>query len=225
MPAALESCIEGKWRYQFIFTLLTCTGYESLHKNAGMLEGNISIGNLLMREENSNTSWPAFLIDLDLAIKEQHEQSSSTQGKTGTRAFMAIGLLMGEKHSFIHDLESFFLVLFWIYVHYNGPNKRARVVPEFDTWNYVAMEESTKLKKGTVGHEGDFLRTVDENFTGYYRSLWPWVNQLRKVVFPNGGRWEKKDRQLYSQMKDILRVAGEKPLHHVEAGNFLRPTC
>ena len=37
---------------------------------------------------------------------------------TGTRAFMAIGVLH-EKHSFMDDLESFFRVLFWICIHYN----------------------------------------------------------------------------------------------------------
>lgn len=53
-----------------------------------------------------------FLIDLDLTIKEQRLSASGAKGKTGTRAFMAIGALLGEQHSFIHDLESFFWVLF-----------------------------------------------------------------------------------------------------------------
>ena len=102
--AALEGCIDG---------------YESLHERAGMLQCDISPNNLLMNEEN-NGSWPAFLIDLDLAIKEQREGFSGARGKTGTRAFMAIGVLLGEKHSFMHDLESFFWVLFWICIHYTS---------------------------------------------------------------------------------------------------------
>jgi hypothetical protein len=52
---------------------------------------------------------------------------------------------------------------------------------------------------------------VDENFTPYYESLVPWLNRLRKVVFPNGGRWEEEDRGLYSWMKDILREAQKDP--------------
>lgn len=31
---------------------------------------------------------------------------------------MAIGSLLGEKHSFIHDLELFFWVIFWICIYY-----------------------------------------------------------------------------------------------------------
>lgn len=97
MHAALEGCIEG---------------YESLHTQIGMLQCDISIGNLMMNEDDNNPLWRSFLIDLDLAIKEQREESLGARGKTGTRAYIAVGVLYGEKHSFMHDLESFFWVLF-----------------------------------------------------------------------------------------------------------------
>lgn len=191
---ALEGCIEG---------------YESLYTKTSMLQSDISIGNLRMNEDDDNPSWRAFIIDLDLAIKEQREESSGARGKTGTRAFMAIGVLYGEKHSFMHDLESFFWVLFWICIHYNRPNEKSRVVEKFEEWNYIDTEKLAELKKGIVSHEGDFKKTIDDNFTLYYQSLRPWMNRLRKVVFPNGGRWEKDDLGLYSRMKDILREARE----------------
>jgi hypothetical protein len=50
----------------------------------------ISLGNLL----------PLFAIDLDLAIREQRQESSGARGRTGIRAFMAIGALLDEQHSF-----------------------------------------------------------------------------------------------------------------------------
>jgi len=62
----------------------------------------------MMNEEEDNPSWPAFLIDLDLAIKEDREKPSGAPNKTGTRAFMVIGALYGEKRSFMHDLSPFF---------------------------------------------------------------------------------------------------------------------
>ena len=110
----------------------------------------------------------------------------------------------------MHDLESFFWVLFWICIHYDGPSV-SRVVREFEKWNYVDMEELANLKKGTVAHEGDFVRMVDEHFTEFYKPLAPWVNRLRKVVFPNGGRWEKEDKELYSRLKTTLRDACKDP--------------
>ncbi|KFY03126.1 hypothetical protein V490_00273 [Pseudogymnoascus sp. VKM F-3557] len=192
MVAALEGCIEG---------------YESLHGRASMLQRDVSIGNLMMNEDVDNPSWPSFLIDLDLAIRSEREEPSGARSKTGTRAFMAIGVLLGEKHSFMHDLESFFWVLLWICIHYNGPAEKPTVVHRFDKWNFSETEELAESKKGAVVHEGDFKRMVEENIRPYYKSLQPWLNRLRKVVFPNGGRWEKEDRGLYSRMKEVLREA------------------
>ncbi|KAF1362355.1 hypothetical protein EJ07DRAFT_163618 [Lizonia empirigonia] len=92
--AALEGCIEG---------------YESLHTQADMLQRDISPNNLLVNEDEDNPSWPAFLIDLDLAIKKQRKQASGARGKTGTRAFMAIRVLLDNKqHLFMHNLKLFF---------------------------------------------------------------------------------------------------------------------
>ncbi|CAG5181461.1 uncharacterized protein ALTATR162_LOCUS9774 [Alternaria atra] len=190
--AAFEQCIEG---------------YGSLHTRAGMLQRDISLNNLMVNEDNDNPSWPAFLIDLDLAIKEQREKSSGARGKTGTRAFMAIGVLLDdEQHSYMHDLESFFWVLFWICIHYDGPQE-VRIVPRFDKWNYLDSEELAGAKKGVVDDERDFLKTAQTNFTPFYQPLLPYVNRLRRKVFPNGERWRSPNPQLYLDMKQILQVA------------------
>lgn len=61
--AALEGCIEGHESL-------------SLHTDAGILQRDISINNLTMDEEEGNPSSRSFLIDLDLAIKEQRERPS-----------------------------------------------------------------------------------------------------------------------------------------------------
>jgi len=94
--SALEGCIKG---------------HESLHK-AGFLHRDISTNNLMINEKKKNPSWPSFLIDLDLAIREQRDGVTGAKWMTGTRLFMAIGTLLGEQHAFMHDLESFFWVLF-----------------------------------------------------------------------------------------------------------------
>jgi hypothetical protein len=43
-------------------------------------------------------------------IRSAQTGTSGAKGKTGTRAFMAIGALLGEQHSFMHDPE----LLFWV---------------------------------------------------------------------------------------------------------------
>jgi hypothetical protein len=148
------------------------------------------------------------LIDLDLAVKEQRISASGAKGKTGTRAFMAIGALLGEQHSFMHDLESFFWVLFWICIHCDGPGE-GKIVAKFDKWNYADTEELAKLKLGTVSDEDIFRKTMEEFFTQYYQPLLPWVNKLRKALFPAGGRWKREDSGLYTRMKEILGEASK----------------
>jgi hypothetical protein len=69
---ALADCVEG---------------HQSLRQKAGLLHRDISIGNLVARKDGRG-----MLIDLDLAAKEERSSASGAKGKTGTRAFMAIGV-------------------------------------------------------------------------------------------------------------------------------------
>ncbi|KAI0798397.1 hypothetical protein GGR55DRAFT_672294, partial [Xylaria sp. FL0064] len=185
---ALEGCIRG---------------HESLYNKAGLLHRDISINNLMINEDSS------FLIDLDLAIQVDRIEASGAKGITGTRAFMAIGVLMGEGHSFMDDLESFFWVLFWICIHYDGPNE-GKAVKQFEKWNIEDPDELARLKLGTISKRPYFNNTISAYFTPYYRPLIPWVVKLRDVVFPNGN-WEREDKTLYSQMRQILRDGQNDP--------------
>jgi hypothetical protein len=188
--AGLEGCIEG---------------HESLHY-AGVLHRDISINNLMINEDEENPSWPSFLIDLDLGIREDRVLASGAKSKTGTRAFMAIGALLGEQHSFMHDLESFFWVLFWICMHY-GANGKDHGPTALERWNYDDDYTLVRLKMGEISDEEMFVNCARDNFTAYHQPLIPWVNRLRRVVFPGGKRWKREDPALYGSMKAILREA------------------
>ncbi|OJD21424.1 hypothetical protein ACJ73_07236 [Blastomyces percursus] len=185
-------------------------GYMSLHDKAGLIQSDVSPWNLMVNEDKDNPSWPAFLIDLDLAIKAQRDGSSGTRGKTGTRPFMAIGVLYGEKHCFMHDLESFFWVLFWICIHYECPGKGS-TVERFENWNYMSTEELAVAKQGVISDEEDFLRMVEDYFTPYHKSLIPCVNRLRRLVFPGGRRWKEQSSNLSRNMIETLEDAGNNP--------------
>ncbi|KAK6950138.1 hypothetical protein Daesc_008464 [Daldinia eschscholtzii] len=164
---------------------------------------------MINEDDDDNPSWSSFLIDLDLSIRTTRDSASGAQGKTGTRAFMAIGALLGEQHSFIHDLESFFWVLFWICVHYDGP-ERSRVIPEFEQWNYMRMDLLASVKMGTIADEEIFMKSV-ETFTAYYQPFIPLINRLREVVFPGGKRYKREDKKLSFQMREILKEACNDP--------------
>ncbi|PNP50183.1 hypothetical protein THARTR1_09172 [Trichoderma harzianum] len=191
--AGLEACING---------------HESLRREACLLHRDISINNLMINEEEEDPSQRGFLIDLDLAIKETRTSASGAKKKTGTRAFMAIGALRGVQHSFMHDLESFFWVLYWICIHYDGPGQSIGPT-EFEKWNYTNDRQLAWSKSGLVGDERQFLYDAERDFTEYYLPLLPWVNRLRRVVFPNGKPWTEPDEGLYAKMKGILREARE----------------
>ncbi|EEH16177.2 hypothetical protein PABG_06264 [Paracoccidioides brasiliensis Pb03] len=119
---------------------------------------------------------------------------------------MAIGVLYGEKHCSLHDLESFFWVLFWICIHYDGRGKGSSV-EEFEKWNCMNTGELARAKKGVISDEGDFLRLAEDYFTPYYQSLIPCVNRLRRLVFPDGGRWKKPNFNLSRNMIETLQDA------------------
>ncbi|KAH8425258.1 uncharacterized protein LDX57_003014 [Aspergillus melleus] len=124
---------------------------------------------------------------------------------------MAIGLLRGEQHSSRHDLEALFWVLFWICIHYKGPNESARVVERFDIWNYADPVELSDLKTGLIHIEGNFIKRTTKYFTEFYQPLVPWVNRLRRQVFPMDKPLKKDDPELHSNMKQILPEAQEAP--------------
>jgi len=184
-------------------------GHESL-LNAGILHRDVSIGNIMLTENEDD----GFLIDLDLAVMTSNDRASGAPSKTGTKIFMAIGALLGEPHSFMHDLESFFWVLFWICIHYDGRNEKGevkrRIVSKYERWNYADIGELADLKKGLIVEEDGFDKTV-AGFTPGCKSLIPCVQELRKYIFPDGKRYLGENRELYSQMKAVLDKAREDP--------------
>ncbi|CAK7566897.1 MAG: hypothetical protein SEPTF4163_004851 [Sporothrix epigloea] len=202
---------KARSRLALLEAFISCLeGHESLREKARILHRDISINNMLIKKEGDDTSWPGFLIDLDHSIREDRHAASGAVNKTGTRAFMAIGVLQGEQHNFMHDLESFFWVLFWICIHYDAAGKANRR-EAFDAWNYEGDQSLITIKIGTVFEQEHFLETIQANFTSHYQPMIPWVDKLRGVVFPDGKRRKTLAPQLYSQMRDVLREAQKDP--------------
>jgi hypothetical protein len=137
---------------------------------------------------------------------EKRLKASGAPDKTGTEVFMAIGALRGEKHSFMHDLESFFWVLFWICIYYTGPRGADRRT-EYDKWNFfLNVNQLAFYKAGLIGHENDFLLQMSKDVTEYFKPLIPWINRLRKIVFPNNSIWIVEDEELYDRMRKALQA-------------------
>ncbi|KAL9097357.1 MAG: hypothetical protein Q9163_006361 [Psora crenata] len=179
-------------------------GHESLYK-AGVLHRDVSPGNILLEEDESD----GFLIDLDLAVDLNRLEASGAPGKTGTKVFMAIGALDGDAHSFMHDLESFFWVLFWICVHYTGPGNELQDVGDFQDWNYESTKRLALLKSGLISQEKRFNEEMSVFSTVYCKDLIPCVKELWKIIFPGGKGWTTENYSLYSSVKAVLEKAGK----------------
>lgn len=204
----LEEC--GKHIYEadspaiLLESIAQCVaGHEALYK-VNILHRDISINNLMINTDRSNPSLLGFLIDLDHAIEISRE-SSGAAGRTGTRAFMSIGILAGEPHTFMDDLESFFWVLYWICIHFESSDLE-RVVYAFEEWNYRRPDELAIYKSGVIS-EFHFDRTLEAYCTEYYKPLIPCMRNLWKIIFPGGNKWKKEDLRLYGLIQDVLREA------------------
>ena len=144
-------------------------------------------------------------------------EASGAPGKTGTKVFMAIGVLLDEPHSFMHDLESFFWVLFWICIHYTGPGKEGEPKKEFEKWNYNPAEEVAKLKFALVSPKF-FEAELGQYTTDYCRPMIPLITKLWEEVFPHGQSYDYEDRTLYGRMKAVL----EKARDHLMVGETVK---
>lgn len=167
---------------------------------AGSLHRDISPGNILI---DPNDETKGFLIDLELAemLSRTAAPASRAREKAGTRPFMAIGLLQGEEHSFMHDLESFFWVLYLICMYYDGPGQFNKEQSR-ESWH---SEDYKLVAIYKCYHAEKFENMANDVVRPYYKPLIPVLRKLNKVVFPKGQLTGKKvNMNLYRQMIKIL---------------------
>ncbi|XTI94833.1 hypothetical protein V2W45_1197373, partial [Cenococcum geophilum] len=68
--------------------------------------------------------------------------------------------------------------------------------------NYKSNSKLASLKKSIIGNKRDKTAAM---FTPYYQLLIPYVNRLRRAVFPSSRRWRDLNLKLYSNM-EILQA-------------------
>jgi hypothetical protein len=166
---------------------------------------NLHLKRLTSLLQSSEKDRLQYLADLNLATT-WYKELPEARSMAGTRFFMAIGALLGEHHNFMHDLESFFWVLFWICIHWNGPCEKAKK-SGFEDWNYLFIEKLASEKAGRVSKR--LFDLVADKFTPYCKPLINCVKELHKVVFPEGVVRLEEDRGLYTQMRSVLEKAGD----------------
>ncbi|KAI2470765.1 hypothetical protein F4781DRAFT_430153 [Annulohypoxylon bovei var. microspora] len=167
----------------------------------GILHCDISPGNIMGN---------GMLIDFDRSVFLTGDGPSGVRN-VGTRPFKAINVLLGEENSFMHDLESFFWVLFWICIYCENFTLKNIIVLRFEKWWYKDWQELAHEKQSIVRSEEDFIETAEENFTPYHKPLIPCLNKLREVVFPGGCARQGRDMSLYDSMMAVLDEGQKHP--------------
>lgn len=118
------------------------------------------------------------LIDLDSAI-ELAEGEGPEFDITGTRPFMAIGVLKRERYTYRHDLESFLYVFLWTIItnHTENPPETSKLRQwSSGDWDELAVRKSLDMDQGG-------FQTILEEFTPEFSSLKPLAESLRQVLF------------------------------------------
>ncbi|KAG5742870.1 hypothetical protein H9Q70_014412 [Fusarium xylarioides] len=164
--------------------------HRSLCYDAKILHQDISPGNMIILDGQDEGKPKGILIDLDSAI-ELAEGSGTELGITGTRPFMAIGVLKGEYHTYRHDLESFLYVFLWTIItnHTENPPETSKLRRWSNgDWNELAVRKSLDMDQ-------DNFQNILEEFTSEFHSLKPLAESLRQILFPlrDGVIWTGSD--------------------------------
>lgn len=189
-------------RAVFLTAFRDCViGHRSL-LDISILHKDISLTNIMIDANDRG-----YLIDLDNAEWFVHPLPVAV-GRTVTKIFLSIGVLRGGQHTFMDDLESFFWVMFWICVHYDG--EKWIVNPNFETWNYESDFQLSLLKSDLVRLESGFEQIAKNNFTQSYQDMIPLMIKLRKRIFRD--RAGRQDMALYDQICRILSTSIEQEM-------------
>lgn len=153
--------------------------HRSLYFDAKILHQDISPGNMIILDGQEEGRPKGILIDLDSAI-ELAEELETEPGITGTRPFMAIGVLRSEYHTYRHDLESFLYVFLWTVITNHTENLPA--ASKLRQWSNGDWNELATRKSLDMDH--DHFRIILEEFTSEFHSLKPLADNLHQILFP-----------------------------------------
>lgn len=184
--------------------------HRSLYYDAKILHQDVSPGNIIIMDGQDEGNPQGVLIDLDSAI-ELAEGTETEPDITGTRPFMAIGVLKSEPHTYRHDLESFLYVLLWTIItnHTDNPPETSKLRQwSSGDWDELAVRKSLDMNE-------DGFQTILDEFLPEFHALRPLAENLRRVIFPlrAGVIWTGTDGspeavdKLYNEMIQALEEA------------------
>ncbi|KAI0546194.1 FunK1 protein kinase [Xylaria curta] len=191
--------------------------HQSLYYDANILHQDISPGNIIILDDQDGGKPRGMLIDLDSAV-ELDQPLETEINITGTRPFMAIGVLRSERHTYRHDLESFLYAFLWTIItsHAESPPETSKL----QKWSNGDWDELATRK--SLDMDQDSFWGILREFPHELQSLKPLAKILRQILFPLRDKaiWTGTDgsvdgrEKLYSETRRLLLLK-ENGLNHL----------
>lgn len=176
--------------------------HRSLYETGRVLHRDISINNIVITEEMDSDGAHGMLIDMDAAIDLTMGPSKS-KTITGTKPFMAIGLLRGEDHTYRHDLESFFYIL--LFTATLDMSQGLPANSQLRSWMSGGWEELA-IRKARDLAKPNFSKILAD-FRGEFQGLKDMAEALRGMMLLEDERsvpTEEDATRLYHDMISLL---------------------
>ena len=157
---------------------------RSLYLKTSILHRNISVNNIIISPNiDQDSDVPTrMLIDLDLALNLSNPPSK--QKLVGLEGYMATGILGGDHRTYRHDLESVFYVFLWMAIcHHGATPDRIPDKSRLYAWRGTDFLASFRSKKKDM-QPMEFLRLVEEEFTGSFKPHIPLAITTHRLLFP-----------------------------------------
>ncbi|KAK4115013.1 hypothetical protein N656DRAFT_747678 [Canariomyces notabilis] len=174
--------------------------HRSLYHDAGVLHQDVSPGNIIIvdgQQDEGGEKPRGIMIDFDSAIELAAEGANSETDTNfniiGTRPFMAIGVLKGERHTYRHDLESFLYVFLWTVISNHKHDPPQGTSSKLRQWSRGNWDELAVRKSLDMDRDG--FQAILGEFPPEFHPLKPLAESLRQIMFPlrDGVLWTGTD--------------------------------
>ncbi|SZF02675.1 unnamed protein product [Blumeria hordei] len=198
--------------------------HRSLFMDARILHRDVSINNIILTDPAVNDGLYGLLIDLDLAISlDDVKSNENRQTMTGTMEYIALGILeanlfetdKGYKHTYRHDLESFFYVLVSACIRFGRGNKRSSHTHVLSTWYTGTVEQMYQAKLGAMGSKY-FEIVILDHFSTRNNCVKPLVKRLRAILFDRSTGVNTNTSPFPDQFYDLILKAYDDEINGIK---------
>ncbi|CAD6500902.1 BgTH12-06606 [Blumeria graminis f. sp. triticale] len=189
--------------------------HQSLFKEARILHRDVSINNIILTDPAVNNGRYGLLIDLDLAISLNDVNSDrDSQIMTGTMEYIALGILeanifetgKGYKHTYRHDLESFFYVLVSACIRFGWGDKKSGRPYILASWYTGTVKQMYDAKHGAMGSKF-FQNLILNHFSARYNCVKALVTRLRAILFDRSTGVDTSTNPFADEVYDLILKA------------------